>query len=108
MHIYVLHDDSKFTADEIQCLTYRLCYTCSICTHSMSLVPPVHYAHRVADRARCHLVGMGRSFEETSTGEGGYCRGTGTTAVGTAPGDPRFATKIISIRQELTNTTYFM
>ncbi|KAI8321123.1 Piwi-domain-containing protein, partial [Martensiomyces pterosporus] len=55
-HYYVLHDDAKFTSDEIQQLTYHLCYTYAICTRSVSLVPPVYYAHRVADRARCHLV----------------------------------------------------
>ncbi|KAJ2458584.1 hypothetical protein GGF42_001987 [Coemansia sp. RSA 2424] len=107
-HYYVLHDDAKFTADAIQQLTYNLCYTYAICTRSVSLVPPVYYAHRVADRARCHLVDMGRGFEEASTETAGYYGGAGSTTLGTAPGDPRMATKIISISTRLSNSMYFM
>ncbi|KAJ2872895.1 hypothetical protein GGH93_003647, partial [Coemansia aciculifera] len=66
-HYYVLHDDANFSADAIQQLTYHLCYTYAICTRSVSLVPPVYYAHRVADRARCHLVDMGVGFEEATS-----------------------------------------
>ncbi|KAJ2746630.1 hypothetical protein GGI20_001210 [Coemansia sp. BCRC 34301] len=107
-HYYVLHDDAKFTVDAIQKPTYHLCYTYAICTRSVSLVPLVYYAHRVADRARCHLIDMGRSFDEAGTETAGYYGGAGSTAVGTAPGDPRVATRIITINENLANSMYFM
>ncbi|KAJ2742148.1 argonaute 5 [Coemansia sp. BCRC 34301] len=107
-HCYVLHDDAKFTVDAIQKLTYHLCYTYTISTRSVLLVPPVYYAHRVADRARYHLVDMGRSFDKASTKTAGYYRGAGLTAVGTAPGDLRMATRIFCINKSLAETMYFM
>ncbi|KAJ2634790.1 hypothetical protein GGF40_003993 [Coemansia sp. RSA 1286] len=106
-HYYVLHNGAQFTADEIQQLTYHLCYTYAICTRSVSLVPPVYYAHRVADRARCHLVDMGSGFEEASSATSGYYGGTGTTSRAPAA-DPRMATKVIRIHSLLDESMYFM
>ncbi|KAJ1645649.1 hypothetical protein LPJ64_002766 [Coemansia asiatica] len=106
-HYYVLHNDARFTADEIQQLTYHLCYTYAICTRSVSLVPPVYYAHRVADRARCHLVDMGAGFEEASSATSGYYGGTGTASRAPAA-DPRMATKVIKIHSLLDESMYFM
>ncbi|KAJ2747512.1 hypothetical protein GGI20_000501 [Coemansia sp. BCRC 34301] len=106
-HYYVLHDDAKFTADAIQQLTYHLCYTYAICTRSVSLVPPVYYAHRVADRARCHLVDMGRSFDEATSSSGGYYGGAGTS-IGRATDAPGGISKIIKINERLDETMYFM
>ncbi|KAJ2030332.1 hypothetical protein H4S04_005540 [Coemansia sp. S16] len=107
-HYYVLHDDANFTADDIQQLTYHLCYTYAICTRSVSLVPPVYYAHRVADRARCHLVDMGVGFEEATESSSGHYGGVGTTIGGrsTAPGS--VAAKIIKINNSLDESMYFM
>ncbi|KAJ2117360.1 hypothetical protein IW146_000817 [Coemansia sp. RSA 922] len=105
-HYYVLHDDSEFTADAIQQLTYNLCYTYAICTRSVSIVPPVYYAHRVAARARCHLLDMRMGFEEATTEASGYHGGS--TAVGTIPGDPGIATKIIKVNADLDTAMYFM
>ncbi|KAI8330896.1 Piwi domain-containing protein [Chlamydoabsidia padenii] len=53
-HYHVLYDDNKFKADELQELTYRLCYTYGRCTSAVSLCPPAYYAHLLAARARCH------------------------------------------------------
>lgn len=109
-HYCVLHDDANFTPDEIQQLTYHLCYTYAICTRSVSMVPPVYYAHRVADRARCHLVDMGVGFEDATSATSGYYGGAGTksnTATSTAD-DPSRATKVLAIKASLDDTMYFM
>ncbi|CAG8741664.1 925_t:CDS:2, partial [Acaulospora morrowiae] len=49
IHYSVLYDENKFTADEIQTLTHKLCYLSARCTLAISLVPPVHYAHLMAN-----------------------------------------------------------
>ncbi|XP_024310310.1 protein argonaute 18 isoform X1 [Brachypodium distachyon] len=51
-HYHVLRDDNKFTADALQSLTNNLCYTYASCTRSVSIAPPVYYAHKLAFRAR--------------------------------------------------------
>lgn len=52
----MLWDDNRFTADELQSLTYQLCHTYVRCTRSVSIPAPTYYAHLVAFRARYHLV----------------------------------------------------
>ncbi|KAJ2808063.1 hypothetical protein H4R20_001020 [Coemansia guatemalensis] len=106
-HYYVLQNGVGFTADEIQQLTYHLCYTYAICTRSVSLVPPVYYAHRVADRARCHLVDMGTSFEEASSASKGHYGGVGVTTSGQAA-EPGSMSKIIKTHDRLDGSMYFM
>ncbi|KAI7856147.1 Piwi domain-containing protein [Circinella umbellata] len=56
-HYHVLLDENKFTSDSLQELTYRLCYIYNRATRSVSLVPPVYYAHLLAARARFHRRG---------------------------------------------------
>ncbi|KAI6174749.1 Piwi domain protein [Aphelenchoides fujianensis] len=51
----VLWDDSKFTADEIQSISYSLCYTYGRCSRAVSIPTPVYYADLVAGRARCYV-----------------------------------------------------
>merc|ERR1712240_864215 len=53
-HYHVLWDDSGFTADELEVLSYYLCHLYSRCTRSVSYPTPTYYAHLVADRARKH------------------------------------------------------
>lgn len=55
-HYTVLHDENRMSADDVQRLTYHLCYTFSRCTRSVSVVPPVYYAHLAAARARFFLT----------------------------------------------------
>jgi eukaryotic translation initiation factor 2C len=55
-HYHILWDDNCFTADELQALTYQLCYTYVRCTRSVSIPAPAYYAHLVAYRARYHLI----------------------------------------------------
>lgn len=51
-HYHVVLNEGSFSADEIQELTYRLCYTFARCTRSVSIVPAAYYAHLLAFRAR--------------------------------------------------------
>jgi eukaryotic translation initiation factor 2C len=57
-HYHVVHDENKFEADELQLLSYHLCYTFARCTRSVSIVTPAYYAHLVAFRARFHFEGV--------------------------------------------------
>merc|ERR1719435_778210 len=53
-HYQVLWDDSDFSADELEVLSYYLCHLYSRCTRAVSYPTPTYYAHLVADRARKH------------------------------------------------------
>ncbi|CAG8442443.1 2214_t:CDS:2 [Diversispora eburnea] len=53
-HYHVLMDENGFTPDSLQALSYNLCYIYARCTRSVSIVPPVYYAHLVCSRARFH------------------------------------------------------
>ncbi|KAG3182601.1 Protein argonaute-2 [Phytophthora cactorum] len=55
-HYHVLLNEIGFTADELQTLTYKLCYTFARCTRSVSMVPSAYYSHLVAFRARFFLA----------------------------------------------------
>ncbi|KAJ1679051.1 argonaute 5, partial [Spiromyces aspiralis] len=66
-HYYVLYDDNNFSPDDIQQLTYNLCYTYAICTRSVSIVTPAYYAHRVAARATAHTTEWDLETEASSS-----------------------------------------
>ncbi|XP_067145128.1 protein argonaute-2-like [Centruroides vittatus] len=55
-HYTVLHDDNQFTADELQSLTYQLCYNYSNCTSSISIPCVVKYADSAAYRIKEYLI----------------------------------------------------
>ncbi|KAJ3321941.1 hypothetical protein HDU76_013990 [Blyttiomyces sp. JEL0837] len=65
-YYHVLHDDNKFTADELQEITYRLCYNLARSTRAVSIVPPAYFAHLVAARARCYASAPGGSSSMVS------------------------------------------
>ncbi|RHZ51598.1 hypothetical protein Glove_476g15 [Diversispora epigaea] len=48
----ILLNEGDFTADEIQKLTYNLCYLSARCSVSISQVAPACYAHHIANQAR--------------------------------------------------------
>jgi len=50
VHYHVLADENQFGADAVQNLTFALCHLYCRCTRSVSLVPPVYYAHLAAAR----------------------------------------------------------
>ncbi|CAN6273052.1 unnamed protein product, partial [Urochloa humidicola] len=55
VYYLMLWDENRFTADAFQCLTNYLCYTYARCTHSVSIVAPVYYAHLMASRGRVYM-----------------------------------------------------
>ncbi|CAG2170882.1 unnamed protein product [Oppiella nova] len=55
-HYYVLHDDYRFSADELQKLSYYLCYLYARCDTPISIPAPVMYAHLLATRGREYIV----------------------------------------------------
>ncbi|XP_022866443.1 protein argonaute MEL1-like [Olea europaea var. sylvestris] len=67
-HYHVLFDENKFNADGLQLLTNSLCYTYARCTRSVSIVPPVYYAHLAAFRARYYVEGGELSNSRSAPG----------------------------------------
>lgn len=53
-HYCVLFDENKFTSDDLQDFTFKMCHLFARCTRTVSMVPPAYYAHMVAARARFH------------------------------------------------------
>ena len=52
----ILWDDNRLGSDELQQLSYHLCYTYTRCTRSVSIPAPVYYSQLVAIRARYHIM----------------------------------------------------
>jgi len=50
-----LYDDNNLKPDEVQMLTYALCYTYARCTRSVSIPAPVKYADLLAYRGTLYL-----------------------------------------------------
>ncbi|KAJ1914760.1 hypothetical protein H4219_004640 [Mycoemilia scoparia] len=98
-HYVVLHDDNNFKPNDIQSLTYNLCYMYAICTRSVGLVTPAYYAHRVADRARCHTTEVWDEDSETASLASGGGRRASVT---------EFTTAILPVHEYLANSMYFM
>merc|ERR1719187_2007102 len=71
-HYHVLWDDSDFSADELEVLSYYLCHLYSRCTRAVSYPTPTYYAHLVADRARQH-------HNELAASDGGGSVGSGSS-----------------------------
>jgi len=81
---HVLWDDSKFTSDELQMITYQLCHTYARCARSVSIPAPVYYADLVATRARCHVkkkLGLD-SDSASDAGRGRVVKGSGRKGQG--------------------------
>ncbi|KAI9320095.1 Piwi domain-containing protein [Dichotomocladium elegans] len=66
-HYHVLYDDNNFSPDQLQELTYRLCYIYGRATRAVSIVPPAYYADLVAARARFHRRGENWSDTEATS-----------------------------------------
>jgi eukaryotic translation initiation factor 2C len=50
-----LYDDNKLKPDEVQMLTYALCYTYARCTRSVSIPAPTKYADLLAIRGTLYI-----------------------------------------------------
>jgi len=51
---HLLSDDSNFSPDQLQAMTYYLCYLYARCERSVSYPAPTYYAHLAAYRGRAH------------------------------------------------------
>ncbi|KAJ3101876.1 hypothetical protein HDU97_000989 [Phlyctochytrium planicorne] len=69
-HYHVLYDENNISSDDLQELTYRMCYLYARATRSVSIVPPAYYAHLVAARARCFNNSKGSDTMSQISGTG--------------------------------------
>lgn len=51
----VIRNDSKFSNMEMYEMVYSLCHLYAIATKTVSIVPPIYYAHLAAARGKCYL-----------------------------------------------------
>ena len=84
-HYHVLLDENEYGADELQRMAYALCHVYCRCTRSVSLVPPVYYAHLAAYRGRVLRAGEEAASDAASVLSGGAAQGA--AAAGGAPMD---------------------
>ncbi|VVC34538.1 Piwi domain,Ribonuclease H-like domain,PAZ domain,Protein argonaute, N-terminal [Cinara cedri] len=52
---HLIWDDSNFSEDELEQLTFYLCFVLARCTRSISRPTPTYYAHLAANRARVYI-----------------------------------------------------
>lgn len=60
-------NENNMSPDDIQSLTYNLCYMYSKCTRSVSLVPAVMYADQIAWLDRFHFNASSRLGSDTES-----------------------------------------
>ncbi|TKR75776.1 hypothetical protein L596_017019 [Steinernema carpocapsae] len=84
---HVLWDDSKFSADELQQITFSICHTYARCARSVSIPAPVYYADLVATRARCHIKRKLGVHETEHFDMDKFSRKPSTTTTTTTPFD---------------------
>ncbi|RIB27960.1 Piwi domain-containing protein [Gigaspora rosea] len=51
-YYHVIYDEIGFSQDEMQTLTYNLCFSSVRCNLALSMVTPLHYAHNLANLAK--------------------------------------------------------
>jgi len=71
-HYYVVYDQNKFQADQLQQLTNSFSYLFARATKAVSLASPAYYADLACERGRCYLhkllQGLSSSGGSASTG----------------------------------------
>ncbi|CAF2999276.1 unnamed protein product [Rotaria sp. Silwood2] len=68
-HYHVLYDDNKLKPDQVQMLSYALCYASARCTRSISIPAPVKYADLLAFRANLYINRNGQIHTESEVAE---------------------------------------
>jgi eukaryotic translation initiation factor 2C len=53
-HYYVIHDENRFSSNDIQNLTFMMCHLYVKSTKAVSIPAPVYYAHLAAFRGRMY------------------------------------------------------
>ncbi|XP_031556457.1 protein argonaute-2-like [Actinia tenebrosa] len=96
-HYHVLWDDNRFTADELQALTYQLCHTYVRCTRSVSIPAPAYYAHLVAFRARFHMMDQDKESNESGSGN----------STGDDSRPPQILAKAVQVHPDILRGMYF-
>ena len=94
MHYHVIADENNFGADAIQRLTFALSHLYSRCTRSVSLVPPVYYAHLAAARGAAYAKAAESSETSSSV--------SGASAMDTETATP------IALNPTLNDNMYFV
>ncbi|XP_054165958.1 protein argonaute-2-like [Oppia nitens] len=61
----VLHDDHEFSFNQMERLSYQLCYSYVRSSNSISVPIPVMYAHLAAKRAKDHIIAINRQSVNT-------------------------------------------
>jgi hypothetical protein len=70
-HYYVIHDEIKFTADQLQKLTNDISYMFARATKAVSLVSPAYYADLACERGRCYIAELFTALDSTTTSSTG-------------------------------------
>ncbi|KAI5116017.1 hypothetical protein M0805_004388 [Coniferiporia weirii] len=65
-HYYVVHDEIKFGADQLQKLTNDVSYMFARATKAVSLVSPAYYADLACERGRCYIHELLQAVEATT------------------------------------------
>ncbi|XP_065302386.1 protein argonaute-2-like isoform X1 [Dermacentor albipictus] len=78
-HYYIVWDDSNFSADDLQKLSYYLCHTYARCARSVSIPAPVYYAHLAAYRAKNHVMSKVDVSSSSSDSSGGSADSVSTS-----------------------------
>ncbi|KAF9065093.1 Piwi domain-containing protein [Rhodocollybia butyracea] len=67
-HYSILHDESSFSPDALQSLSFALCHVYARSTRSVSIPAPVYYADIVCSRAKNHYDPQGNlDFSDSAT-----------------------------------------
>ncbi|OQR66449.1 translation initiation factor 2C-like [Tropilaelaps mercedesae] len=71
-HYHIVYDDAGHTIEELEKLSYYLCFMFARCSKSVSIPAPVFYAHLAAKRAKEYIKAKcyGGSSSETSSDMG--------------------------------------
>ncbi|KAK9051180.1 hypothetical protein SSX86_027806 [Deinandra increscens subsp. villosa] len=97
-HYTVIWDENGFKSNEIQQLSYHLCFIFARCTKPVSLVTPVYYADLVAYR--------GRLFQEVlMENEASGSRSSGSSS---SSGFPSFDQSFYNLCQDLKDSMFFI
>ncbi|KAI0926490.1 hypothetical protein AcV7_005414 [Taiwanofungus camphoratus] len=66
-HYYVVHDEIRFSADQLQGLTNDVSYMFARATKAVSLVSPAYYADLACERGRCYLHALLQGISDSGT-----------------------------------------